>query len=104
MVQIMDESHQVATILDCHAEWCPPCKMLGPMLEAAVKNADGKLRLAKLDVDNNPELAQELRVESMPTVYAIVDEKVVERFVGLLPQSELDRFVANVLENTPSKA
>jgi putative thioredoxin len=94
---VLAKSNEVATILDCHAEWCPPCKRLAPMLYKAVKEAGGRLRLAKLDVDAQPELAQEFRVESMPTVFAIVNEKIVERFVGLLPQADLDRFVANVL-------
>ncbi len=94
----MVQSYGVPTILDCHADWCAPCKQLAPMLEDMVKRAGGRLRLAKLDVDANKELAAQLRVQSLPTVYGLAGGKVVDQFVGLPAQAQFQAFINKLLQ------
>jgi len=83
----------VPVVIDLWAEWCGPCKQLGPMIEAAVAARGGAVALAKVDVDANPSIAQAFQVQSIPSVFAMVDGKVVDGFVGAVPQAELDAFL-----------
>ena len=93
MADVIEASREVPVIVDFWAPWCGPCKTLGPMLEAAVKAAKGRVRMVKMDVDQNPNIAGQLRIQSIPTVYAFFDGKPVDAFQGALPQSELKAFV-----------
>ena len=86
----------VPVILDCTASWCPPCKQLKPLLQRAVADADGKLKLAVLDTDAHPQLAQQLQVRSLPTVFGLANGELVDQFVGLVPQPQLDEFLAKL--------
>jgi len=95
--QVMVQSYGVPTILDFHADWCGPCKQLGPLLEDAVKKAGGKIRLAKIDIDKNQQLAGMMRVQSIPTVYGIVDGKVSDNFVGLPAPDALESFLQKLV-------
>ena len=84
-------------ILDCHAEWCGPCKQLGPVLEAAVKNSAGRLVLAKLDTDAEQELAAGLQIKSLPTVFGVFEGKMVDQFMGLEKPARIQEFCAKLL-------
>lgn len=93
MADVIEASRETPIIVDFWATWCGPCKTLGPMLEAAVKAAGGKVRMAKIDVDKNQRIAAQLRVQSIPTVYAFWQGQPVDAFQGALPASELKAFV-----------
>ncbi len=93
MVDVIDASRDVPVIVDFWAPWCEPCKQLGPVLEKLVRNAAGKLRLVKINVDENQALAQQLRVQSIPMVYAFKSGQPVDRFAGALPESQIKAFI-----------
>ena len=83
-------------IVDFWAPWCGPCKTLGPQLEAAVNAANGAVKMVKVNIDENPEIAQQLRIQSIPTVYAFKDGQPVDGFMGAIPESQTKTFVANL--------
>ena len=91
--EVVESSIERPTIAYFTASWCGPCKQLGPALEAAVKGAAGKVRLVRYDVDSNQRLAAQLRVQSIPAVFAFVDGQVDDGFMGAQPNSEIKRFV-----------
>ncbi len=93
MADVVEQSKTVPVIVDFWATWCGPCKTLGPALEAAVTKAKGKVKLVKIDVDKNPAFAGQLRVQSIPTVYAFWQGQPVDGFQGALPPSQVDEFV-----------
>jgi putative thioredoxin len=84
---------QVPVIVDFWAPWCGPCKQLGPLIEKVVKEAKGAVRLVKIDVDSNQALAGQLRIQSIPAVYAFFQGRPVDGFVGAQPESQLRQFV-----------
>ncbi|TVR83939.1 MAG: co-chaperone YbbN [Rhodospirillales bacterium] len=90
---VMDASMQVPVIVDFWAPWCGPCKQLGSLLEKLVRAANGRVRLVKVNVDENQSLAAQLRVQSIPMVYAFVGGRPVDAFVGAQPESKLRSFV-----------
>ena len=91
---VLEASREVPVIVDFWAPWCGPCKTLGPMLEAAVNAANGAVRMVKVNIDENPEIAQQLRIQSIPTVYAFRNGQPVDGFMGALPESQIKTFVA----------
>ena len=93
MTDIVEASKVQPVIVDFWAIWCGPCRTLTPMLEKAVRAAEGKVKLVKIDVDANPAYAGQLRVQSIPTVYAFVDGKPVDGFQGAVPESQLKAFI-----------
>ncbi len=98
MVDVIEASQTVPVIVDFWAPWCGPCKTLGPALEAAVTAAKGKVRMVKIDVDRAPGLSQQLRIQSIPTVYAFFQGKPVDGFQGAIPGSEIKKFVDKLVE------
>jgi putative thioredoxin len=93
---VLEASRTVPVIVDFWAPWCGPCKQLGPALEAAVIAANGKVKLVKVNIDENPEIAQQLRIQSIPTVYAFSNGQPIDGFQGALPESQIKQFVAGL--------
>ncbi len=98
MAEVIDASMKVPVIVDFWAPWCGPCKTLGPALEAAVVRAKGAVRMAKVDVDRNQMIAGQLRVQSIPTVYAFWQGQPIDGFQGAIPPSEVEAFVSRVVQ------
>ena len=96
MAEVVDGSFETPVIVDFWAPWCGPCRQLGPMLEKAVRGANGAVRMVKLNIDENPEIAQQMRVQSIPAVYAFKDGRPVDGFVGAQPESQVKQFVQRV--------
>ncbi|MEK9725332.1 MAG: thioredoxin, partial [Rhodospirillaceae bacterium] len=97
MKDVIEASMQVPVIVDFWAPWCGPCKQLGPMLEKAVTQAGGLVRLVKVNVDENQELAAQLRVQSIPAVFAFQNGRPVDGFAGALPESQIKSFIDRLL-------
>ncbi len=94
---VLDASMEVPVIVDFWAPWCGPCKTLGPHLERAVEQAKGAVKLVKVNIDENPEIAQQLRIQSIPTVYAFKNGAPVDGFMGALPESQIKAFVQGLI-------
>jgi len=95
--QVILASAQQPVVVDLWAEWCGPCRTLGPIIEKVVDATDGKVVLAKVDIDANPGISKAFQVQSIPAVYALRDGQVVDGFVGAYPEHEVQRFVDGLL-------
>ena len=90
---VLDRSTEVPVVVDLWAEWCGPCRTLGPILEQVIGATEGKVALVKVDVDANPRIAATFQVQSIPAVYALRDRKIVDSFIGALPERAVQEFV-----------
>ena len=95
--EVVERSRSVPVVVDLWAEWCGPCKTLGPILEQVVDETQGQVVLAKVDVDANRQTADAFQVQGIPAVYALRDGKIVDGFVGAQPEAEVRAFVARLL-------
>ena len=93
MQDVIEPSRQQPVIVDFWAPWCGPCKQLGPALEKVVRAAGGKVRMVKINIDENQQLAQQMRIQSIPAVYAFVNGQPVDGFMGALPEGQIKQFV-----------
>ena len=98
MADVIEMSNTVPVIVDFWAPWCGPCKTLGPMLEDAVRAVNGAVKMVKVNADECQALTGQLKIQSLPTVYAFFEGKPVDGFQGAVPQSEINEFVARVVK------
>jgi len=95
--EVLEASREVPVIVDFWAPWCGPCKQLGPALEKAVNEAKGALRLVRVNIDENQEIARQLQIKSIPTVYAFKNGQPVDGFMGAIPDSQIKAFVETLI-------
>jgi len=98
MTDVIDASRDVPVIVDFWATWCGPCKTLGPILEKVVRAAGGAVKLIKIDVDKSPDISAQLRIQSIPAVYAFKDGQPVDGFQGALPESQVQAWVNELIQ------
>jgi putative thioredoxin len=104
--EVVERSKEVPVIVDFWAEWCGPCRTLGPAIEKAVADRGGKVELAKVDVDSNQQLAAAFRVQGIPAVKAFRDGEIVDEFTGALPPAQIEAFLDKLIpppEKTPEE-
>ncbi|MEM7569402.1 MAG: thioredoxin [Pseudomonadota bacterium] len=98
MAEVVEESRNRPVLVDFWAPWCQPCKTLTPIIEKAVAQTGGKVKLVKVNLDENQMLAQQMQVQSVPTVYAFVNGQPVDAFQGAVPESQVTAFIDKVLQ------
>ena len=99
--EVVEKSKTVPVIVDFWAPWCGPCKQLTPILEKIVNSKNGKVILAKVNVDENQGIAAQLKIQSIPTVYGFVDGKPIDAFQGAQPESKIEQMVTKLIDATP---
>src|SRR3984957_10976772 len=95
--EVMERSAEVPVVVDLWAPWCGPCRTLGPILEKVVDETGGAVSLVKVNVDENPEISAAFQVQSIPAVFALRDRKVVDGFVGAVPEASVREFVSRLV-------
>ena len=98
MADVVEASRTVPVIVDFWAPWCGPCKQLGPILEKSVQAARGKVRLVKVNIDENPQIAAQLRVQSIPAVFAFFQGRPIDGFMGALPESQVKQWIDRLVK------
>jgi putative thioredoxin len=100
MRDVVDASRDVPVLVDFWAPWCGPCRQLTPVLEKAVRAAKGAVRLVKLNIDEHPQIPGQMGVQSIPAVFAFQDGRPVDGFMGALPESQVNNFIARLIGET----
>ena len=101
--EVIAYSHNAPVLVDFWAEWCQPCKTLGPLLERIIRESEGELRLAKVNIDQSPNLTMQYNVRSIPTVKAFSEGQVVAEFAGSQPENRLREFISKLAPPSPIK-
>jgi putative thioredoxin len=102
--EVIDRSMHTAVVVDLWAEWCGPCRTIGPILERVTDATDGKVVLVKVNVDENPAVSQAFQVQSIPAVFAMRDGKVIDGFVGAYPEHVIEEFVRGLMPTEEAQA
>jgi putative thioredoxin len=98
-IEVVEASKTTPVVVDLWAPWCEPCKSLGPIIEMVIAETQGRVKLVKVNVDENPQISAAFQVQSIPAVFAIVNGQVVDNFVGAKPEGDIRRFVAGLMPN-----
>ena len=98
MSEVIETSRTKGVIVQFWAPWCGPCKQLGPLLEKVVAAAKGKVKMVRINIDENQQIAQQMRVQSVPTVYGFFNGQPVDGFAGAQPESTLKQFVDKLVQ------
>src|SRR5438128_2744729 len=96
---VIEESKRQPVLVDFWAEWCGPCKQLGPVLEKVVKSAKGKVKLVKMDIDKHPQIPGQLGIQSIPAVFAFVNGQPIDGFLGALPETQITAFIERITKD-----
>src|SRR5437870_8575661 len=99
MKDVIEESRRQPVLVDFWAEWCGPCKQLGPVLEKAVNAAKGKVKLVKMDIDKHPAIPGQMGIQSIPAVIAFVNGQPADGFMGALPEGQVNDFIARITKD-----
>ena len=101
MDDVIEASKEIPILVDFWAPWCEPCKQLGPILEKVVLNSEGKVKLVKLNIDDDPQIPQQLQIQSIPAVFAFQNGQPVDAFVGVQTESQIKSFVERLFSSCP---
>jgi putative thioredoxin len=102
MKDVIEESKRQPVLIDFWAEWCGPCRQLTPVLEKAVRNAKGRVKLVKMNIDQHPAIPGQMGIQSIPAVIAFVDGRPADGFMGAVPESQVNAFIEKLTKGVPA--